>query len=401
MNVFIEKKVASLLVLILGLFLLNPGFAAKPVQDPEPTTSPLATDLQNLVTEGNALNSQLAGINLSADTLCSDLLQANRAVNAYIDSIVAVDASLSAPLTLDTDVLQALEDLSAVLVGLGSESVGLSTDLNALELTTDQITIAEGLAAMLSLSADIGVMADRIGEMADRILVMSDNIGLMADRILITQQIQNDNVALTLASILTTQQNLLVLVSVLDTSVYNNDLLSALTSGNLLSLDMGTTVLTVFNMANELAGLSTDVSALKDQIMVLDDSMTVDGFNNMLYVNSDSLVTLTNLSGMVASLATAVQGYAIAIDGLAAITSTPTLTDAIGSMLSLSGDIGVMSNRIGEMADLILAMSDNIGLQADQIVLTQQLQSTNIVATQASILAAQDLAIVTIAAFSL
>ena len=46
-------------------------------------------------------------------------------------------------------------------------------------------------------------MADRILEMADRILVMSDNIGLMADRILITQQIQNDNVVLTQQNILT------------------------------------------------------------------------------------------------------------------------------------------------------------------------------------------------------
>ncbi len=396
MNTFMQKKAAGLFALMLGLLLVHPVLAGKPA-----AASPLATDLQALVTEGNTLNSQLAGITLAADTLCGDLLHANQAANDYINNITAVEAGLSAPLSLDADVLQALEDLSAVFVSLGSEAVRLSTDLNTLSRTAEQINIAEGISAMLRLSDDIGVMADRIGEMADNILVMADNIGIMADRILLTQQIQNENVALTQASILTTQQNVIALVSVVDTAAYNTDLSSLLNSTSLLSFDMNTVVLTALNMARELARIETDVTALKDQIIATDNAMSVDAANNTLTVDQTSLATLMDLSGKTVSLATALEGYGIAIDGLAAITSTPTLYDAMGSMLHLSEDIGIMANRIGEMADQILAMADNIGVQADQIVLTQQLQNTNVAATQAAILAAQQITIAIIAAYAL
>ncbi len=43
--------------------------------------------------------------------------------------------------------------------------------------------------AMLQLSTDIGSMADRIGEMADRIVVTEDKIGQMADRIVATEEL--------------------------------------------------------------------------------------------------------------------------------------------------------------------------------------------------------------------
>ena len=396
MNTFMQKKAAGLFALMLGLLLMNPVLAGKPA-----AASPLATDLQALVTEGNTLNSQLAGITLAADTLCGDLLHANQAANDYLNSIAAVEAGVAGPLSLDADILQALEDLSAVFVSLGSEAVRLSTDLNTLSRTAEQINIAEGISAMLRLSDDIGVMADRIGEMADNILVMADNIGLMADRILLTQQIQNENVALTQASILTTQQNAITLVSVLDTAAYNTDLSNLFNSTSLLSFDMHTMVLTAFNMARELTRIETDVTALKDQIIATDDAISVDAASNTLTINQTTLTTLMDLSAKTAALATALEGYAIVIDGLAAITSTPTLYDAMGSMLRLSEDIGIMADRILEMSDQILAMADNIGVQADQIVLTQQLQNTNIAATQAAILAAQQLTIVIIAAFAL
>ncbi len=57
---------------------------------------------------------------------------------------------------------------------------------------------------------------------------MADNIGLMADRIIITQQIQSDNFALTQASILTTQSNALSLVSMTNTNAYTVELNSIL-----------------------------------------------------------------------------------------------------------------------------------------------------------------------------
>lgn len=63
------------------------------------------------------------------------------------------------------------------------------------------------LNAMLSLSTDIGTMADRIGEMADRIVYTEELIGDMADRILVTQQMQSQNLALTQQNLLQAQLN--------------------------------------------------------------------------------------------------------------------------------------------------------------------------------------------------
>ncbi len=101
------------------------------------------------------------------------------------------------------------------------------------------------------------------------------------------------------------------------------------------------------------------------------------------------------------ALGTAVDGYVIAIDGLKATTSDPTLYASLKSMLTLSADIGLMADRMLEMGDQILLMSDNIGLQADQILVTQQAMNVNVAATQTSILGAQTLAVSTIAARSL
>ena len=55
------------------------------------------------------------------------------------------------------------------------------------------------------MSADIGVLANSILEMADLILVMSDNIGVAVDQIILTQQMQSGYLAISQASILATQ----------------------------------------------------------------------------------------------------------------------------------------------------------------------------------------------------
>jgi hypothetical protein len=62
---------------------------------------------------------------------------------------------------------------------------------------------------------------------------------------------------------------------------------------------------------------------------------------------------------------------------------------ALSAMLRLSQDIGIMADRILEMADRILVMADNIGLMADRILLTQQLQSSNVALVQAALLTTQ------------
>ena len=58
-------------------------------------------------------------------------------------------------------------------------------------------------------------------------------------------------------------------------------------------------------------------------------------------------------------------------------------------MLRLTRDIGVMSDRIMEMVDKIIVMADNIGAMGDRIVETEQIQQTNLVLTQNSLLSAQ------------
>jgi hypothetical protein len=265
--------------------------------------------------------------------------------------------------------------------------------VNTLSATVDQLSIAQGISLMLSLSDDIGVMADRIGEMADKILVMSDNIGLMADRILLTQQIQSDNLRLTQQNILTAQTNVLNAVSQIDTSKYNTALSSLLTSATTMQFDMNSVFLTASNVATTLASLATDVGALRTQVVASDDAVSLDAANSTMVINQTSLITLGDLSGKMAALATAVKGYAIAINGFNAFSAQPTLYDSGKSILTLSADIGVMAGRILEEADVILEMADNIGVQADQIVLTQQLQSTNLAVTQASLLDAQNIII--------
>ena len=118
-------------------------------------------------------------------------------------------------------------------------------------------------------------------------------------------------------------------------------------------------------------------------------------------ISADAMVQLGNMSLMLTALATAIDGYVVAIEGIQAITSDRNLTASLQSMLQLSADIGVMANRILEMGDLILVMADNIGLQAEQILLTQQAMNVNVATTQAAILGAQDMTIMLIAARSL
>ena len=64
-------------------------------------------------------------------------------------------------------------------------------------------------------------------------------------------------------------------------------------------------------------------------------------------------------------------------------------SEYVQAMLQLSTDIGTMVDRIGEMADRIVETEYEIGYMADRIVTTQELQNSNVVATQANIVQAQ------------
>lgn len=361
----------------------------------------LLTDLQDLTGQADSLDTQLKAITVNSDSVCGPLVAANQAARDMVNSIALIDESLAAPLQVDADILDALDQLFTVTLSLANESLRLSTDLQALNQAADAITLKDGITAMLQLSDDIGTMADRIGEMADKILVMSDNIGLMADRILITQEIQNQNILLTQQSILQTQTNMLTLVSVVETATNDLTLDQLVVEGELLAARMAAVVLSPWTMKTQLQAVADDVHSFLNEVNSGFSTIALQSAASTMYVNTTSMTSLANLSIMLTSLATAVDGYAIAIDGLQAITSAPTLSASLTSMLQLSADIGVMANRILEMGDTILAMADNIGLMADQILVTQQLQNVNVATTQSSILAAQEMAIGIIVARSL
>lgn len=358
----------------------------------------LSADLLGLNTKAADLQTYLQGLTLSGDDLCAPLNQANGMARDMVNSITAVEGSLAAPLQVDAAVYDALDELFGTSLGIANEALRLSVDLEALSATARMINIKDGISAMLQLSSDIGTMADRIGTMADNILVMADNIGLMADRILVTQQLQNQNVALTTDSILQMQTNLLSLVSVVEDSTYNLRFALLTSEGQFLAAQMNLVALNPSTMANRLQAVAADVRAFRGEVEAAHGALINDSTTNTIYISYETLIGLGNLSLMLTSLATAVDDYVIAIGGLQAIASDPTLSDSMASMLQLSGDIGVMANRILEMADQILVMSDNIGLQADQILLTQEAMNMNVATTQASILAAQKMAINLIAA---
>ena len=358
----------------------------------------LKTDLISLNSSMVELNSSIASVELTSVSMCAPLIALNKQTQTLIDAIRVTNNSFTDPITLDDETLVLAQDLFTNVAALSAQTSLLSSDIALLAPTTDAMTLGEGIRAVLQLSSDIGEMADRIGEMADNILIMSDNIGLMADRIVQMQVIQSDNLLLTQNSVLTTQTNTLALVAVAETASYDLNLDSLVADGNVLVAKMLLVSLTPWNMSSKLEDIQTEVNDYFLKVQQFQEILNTDADQNTMYINSDTLSSLVNLTLVMTSLSTAMDGYGIMIQSIQVLTSDRTLKASMESMLSMSADIGKMSNSILEMADVILLMSDNIGLEADQILLTQELQSINIAAAQTSVLAAQLLAIGIIAA---
>lgn len=358
-----------------------------------PAAAALKEDLQDLAVQSETFRSDLSTLELNASSVCAPLVQANQKARDMVNAISAVDDNLSAPLQIDADILDALELLSVTNLGLANEALRLSLDLQQLNNTASVLTIKDGITSMLQLSDDIGTMADRIGEMADKILVMADNIDIMADRIITTQEIQSANMTTSIDTLLQTQTNALTLVSVIETSTRELEYDALITDGMELSSRMHSVILNPWTMNNQLQGVADDIKIFLQQVTALSNAIKSDAANGTLYIDGTSMMQLYDMSTMLTFIATAVDGYVIAIEGLEPSTSTATLEDSLNSMLQLSADIGIMADRIGEMGDTILAMADNIGMVADTFITTQQFQSANLFATRNSVLAAQQMAI--------
>jgi len=360
----------------------------------------LKTDLVGINNSMVELNSSIAGVEITPDAMCAPMILLNQQSELILDQIITVNEGFATSITLDDETLRLMEDLFINVASTSNQSLFLSNEVTLMQPSTDALTLSDGITSMLQLSSDIGEMADRIGEMADNILIMSDNIGLMADRILETQAIQSENLVMTQNSVLATQTNTLALVAVVETASYDVTLDSLIAEGNILIAKMALVSLNPFNMSRELDDVEADINDYMLQVKEFQDILNTDAGINMMYINSDSLTSLVNLTMIMASIGTAMDGYGIMIESVKGLTSDRTLTASMESVLQMSADIGQMSNSILEMADQILIMSDNIGLEADQILLTQELQSTNITTTQISILAAQSLAVGIIASIN-
>lgn len=372
---------------------------ARPFAQPEPEA--LAGDLEALVLHGNEVNLHLSAISLSSVNACTELESAIALVQGFTVSIEAVSANLSPPISLNVASIFALDDLSIISANIASVLPIFSGDISALAAGSDLADIQAALTTMLRLSDDIGIMADRILEMADKILVMADNIGLMADRLLLTQQIQSTNLALTQAFMLSTQENMIVLSVTVDTSNYNNALTSLISTGNVLSLDMSNTQLTQSSMDTQLADFETRVNVYLNSIKLMFATVNSDSKFASHNINSDTLTLLADLSIINAALADSLNRYAQTVNTLAPETDITVLNDAVYSMLRLSGDIGVMAGRIVEMGDKINVMADNIGVMVVRIVETQTLQQSNFDLTVSNLTTAKTTTVSVISVFGL
>lgn len=358
------------------------------------------TDLQNLSIQGNTLNTELSGFTFSQESSCMKLGTINQSIEVYTAVIKSTMETMPSFSVTDTD-LTALDGLSVLVRNMGIESMRLTTELNSIGNVAELFEYRAGISAMLQLSSDIGAMADRILEMSDRILVMSDNIGTMANRILITQQIQNANIALTQASILTTQQNMVLLSDSLSSIIYNLTLGQIVNDADSLSGTINTMNLNSGNMDSELASLEMQTTALLGKttnllLLVVENSKKMSHF-----INSDTLTMLGDLSAVYKALAVSLETYSKTIEQIAPLTQTPILSDATASMLQLTKDIGVMSDRMMEMTNDISIMADNIGLMSNNIVATQDIQTSNLLLTEASLLTSQSIMINVIKKFGL
>ena len=381
---FAMYRARRCLLSTISFFLLitsSAAFAGRPA----PALSPLATDLGELVIQGQSVDDQVSGISLTPQNSCTELGLASTSMADWLAAMEAVYAGLTSTFSVDVESLDALDQLSSLNLGIATNVQTLSRDLNTIASAAELVEVEASLAAMLSLSSDIGSMADRIGEMADRILVMADNIGLMADRILITQQLQSSNVVTTQNSILATQLNAVALSDSISTITYEPALAGLLTQANALDFSMGLVSLNQLNMATELARIQAEAGIYLAELNTLYTAVMMDSAIASQYTNGDTLTLAGDLSVVHRALALSLQDYADRINALAPTTSSSILGSATDSMLQLTMDIGIMSERIVEMIDRIVVMADNIGDMSTRIIETQNLQQTNLEFTQASL----------------
>jgi hypothetical protein len=361
----------------------------------------LTTGLQGLVSQGNTLDGNLSAFSFQQEDACTQLGTLNTSIEDYIASIETLYAQVTSSLSLTQEDLTSLDDLSAISRSMAEESVRIALELNSIEAVADLFEYRAGLSAVLRLSDDIGTMTDRILEMANRILVMADNIGTMADRIVVTIGLQSSNMQFIQASLLTTEQNMVALSGSFSSIAYNLSLGQVASDGDALHNDMQMTLLTNFNMADELSDLQAQSTLLMGKVVSLYTFASVNSAVASHYINSDTLTYFSDLSEINRALAKSIENYARTIQLLAPLTETSVLSDATASMLRLAQDIKIMADRIMEMSDKIIVMADNIGEMNGRIVEVEGIQTSNMAYTIDSLTESQNIMIALIESYGL
>ncbi|MCB9648781.1 MAG: hypothetical protein H6730_19585 [Deltaproteobacteria bacterium] len=364
--------------LVLALLLLTPRAHAT-----------LSADLSDLVVQAQGLDASFTTATFSPLESCMDIGGLSTSVRDYVAAAEAVYGRLAPPTRPTATDLDNLATMSAFALDMAVKARLLSGQLQTVSGAYDLFELRSMLAAMLTLSRDIGTMADRILEMADRILAMADNIGVMADRIVATQRIQSANLAATQAALLTTQLNMVALTSSLSTIGYNLSLGLIRDDSAALSQQMAGTTLGSTTMGAQLGALAASADAISARSVALYGQVTAASQGASFYIDGDTLSLIADLGPLQAALASALDGFARSVEALAPVTDTVVLGDATAAMLQLAADIGTMSDRIVEMNDKIIVMADNIGAMSARIVETQDIQQANIALTQASLQSAQ------------
>lgn len=134
--------------------------------------------------------------------------------------------------------------------------------------------------------------------------------------------------------------------------------------------------------------LSDAISAVKNYtsaVKTVNASLT-----SPIALETDNLIALEQLSIISSDIAFMLPKLSSEITAFSALINMPDMQTNLNTILQLSNEIDSMANRTLEMADKILIKAENIDDMTDRILLSQQVQSSNMVLTQSFILTTQE-----------
>lgn len=164
----------------------------------------------------------------------------------------------------------------------------------------------------------------------------------------------------------------------------STNLQSLITEHTAINQELNSITIAQGDSCTQLGSLNTTI---EDYIASIE--MVSGQLNTAVSLSSTDLDALDTLSQLSRASADDAVRVALELRDIENLYSLFEYRAALSAMLQLSTDIGTMADRILEMASRILVMADNIGAMADRILLTQQLQNSNILLIQSALLSTQ------------